>query len=336
MMINRKVKQRVSGKKESGCQRHSITVFCYDDMLRKGYYSTEFVNGMDRYYYKDWPLRDVTIDLYYIKKDGSKILYDTQKTNSNGYVTFTGLNMGNYTVELSDKQFTYALWDHIFPNSTNTSIEVSKYTPTDYQTSRGWYYDAMCRLPSGTPNGNCLDSSNCNWINGVWSCCVCGNLMGYSLSNYYNTQNYICGYRTTNPNAYTYVGNYGGLRVKLDPSELDQHILAFDVSWKCYNMSSYGSYYYSSSYIENGLVFMYNGSTSYPFAQCMRSGPTGGSTDQFSMKIANSGSLGSMEMIDIVAACHIGCTYCSNYQKYSLGVETAISYLMLYMSIQSH
>lgn len=338
MSINRSTRQRTSGTAFNGCQSYSLTFFCYDDMLRKGYYSTEYKNSTDRYYYTDWPLTNVTINLYLLQSNGTSKLIDTQITNSSGYVTFTSLKRGDYYISLVETEFSSVLWGHIYPNFTDEVITIGNGSPSNQTLERGWYYNALSRLYGGlTPPNSCLNISSCGWFNNLYSCCSCGTFIGYPLATYFTSyQNYICGYTTSNSSGQTYVGNYGGLRMRLDPYDLTNHVFAFDASWRCYSTSVYGNYYYSPFRIENGLVLIFNGNASYPYAQCIRSGQTIGSSDSFSMKIQTTGTVGAMTMVDVVAACHVYCTYCSSSQKYYMGVSTALYAFMPYISLQSH
>lgn len=141
--------QRITGRYSDGCTLTNVIIFCYDDMLRKGFYCVperrhgvwyvpgwkrNIVNELEIEYkpvnsvytgvpnvannymldtFRDWPLRNVPIYLYKKMPFGESKLVDIQQTNEDGYVEFERLRQGTYHVCLNPLDFPEPEWGHI-------------------------------------------------------------------------------------------------------------------------------------------------------------------------------------------------------------------------------
>lgn len=330
--------QRVSGIKLSGCRYTSITVFAYDDMLHRGYYSTNEQNYMEKYYYRDWPLYGVTLDLYRVDSSGNKTYIKSGTTNSSGYVTFDRVDYDKtYYVDLDTSSINASIRNYIKPNVENKTFKITKYSDPNTAIQRGWYYDANYHRMIEHLNGgyDCISSSGtCQFDLSYFPCCICGNMWGASLSNWYNIALTKCGFRQTNINSASSMGVYSGVRVMLEPSILLQHAYAFDIRWTCYAYNG-ATFNYSTERLCRGLVMMLNGNNDTAHGSYLDSSAALSKLTYFSNKNTTNGSVGSINYIDIVSSCHIYIT--GPYQSRFANVVIAqIESFMLYMSMQSH
>ena len=149
MSIRPHTNQRIVGRYGDGCNLTNIIVFCYDDMLRKGFYCVperrhgvwymptyvynilnkmelvykpihDIYNGITNNennnmldYYRDWPLRNINVYLYKQNPFGETALVDVQQTNDQGYVEFKRLRNGQYFLSINEFEFPEPEWGRI-------------------------------------------------------------------------------------------------------------------------------------------------------------------------------------------------------------------------------
>jgi len=149
MPIRQHTNQRIVGRYGDGCNLTNIIVFCYDDMLRKGFYCVperrhgvwymptyvrnilnqpeivykpinEIYNGISNVannymldLYRDWPLRNVNVYLYKKNPFGEALLVDIQQTDEHGFVEFKKLRNGQYFLSINEFEFPEPEWNHI-------------------------------------------------------------------------------------------------------------------------------------------------------------------------------------------------------------------------------
>lgn len=410
-MVNMKTNksQRRTAGTFNGCRRATLIIFCYDDMLRRGYYLVPIIRNSQYYLpdimsnvivgadtvttrtnrvgyldwklfnktfdqdnpsssnqwlqaYKDWPLTNLTMDLYQKDRFGNYKKVDARKTDINGYVTFKNVNHGDYYVAPDESELPYPMRDRVrlvtLANDYTPYIEPDArfYIKVSNQSKKdngnvqrfdvGWCFYCQYKIDD-SPRNSCLVGGAGYWLDGVYSSCVCGtglNITTEQLKSMYTMQHLntggnanivLCGFLQTNTiGPYSLIGHYSGMIVATEIKYLNGHVFGFDTTYE--NLLG-GSTTPLTDLGANGLTVDFSGfipGFSYKKIQ-LTTGVSPNAAYAFARALY---AINEHPTLQVMIAAHGKCssTPCYRQQAYYLTAMTKLKTLKFYTSMQPH